>query len=230
MEHRPVNPRFNIYAFIHKALRAFMCDTLIMVGRSDANDTASVEEALAQVRELMDLCASHVEHENTFIHPAMESRDPGSSGSIAQEHEHHRSAIQHLRDLADAVTHSHASMRAAALTRLYRDLAVFIGQNMTHMEDEETANNGALWATHTDDELRAIEAAIHQVLSPMEMATYLRWMLTALSFEERFSLLAGIASAAPEVVFESVMGIARTTLSEDEFVKIREALAQPLAA
>jgi hypothetical protein len=98
------------------------------------------------------------------------------------------------------------------------------------MEDEETANNGALWATHTDDELRAIEAAIHQVLSPMEMATYLRWMLTALSFEERFSLLAGIASAAPEVVFESVMGIARTTLSEDEFVKIREALAQPLAA
>jgi len=46
--------------------------------------------------------------------------------------------------------------RAALAQRLYRHLALFIGENLQHMQVEETENNAALWALYSDDELAAI--------------------------------------------------------------------------
>ncbi len=71
--------RFNLYAGIHKALRAFMADTLLTVGRTDPTDGAELARTVAQVVELMALCANHVAHENGFVHPALEARCPASA-------------------------------------------------------------------------------------------------------------------------------------------------------
>ncbi len=71
--------RVDIYRGIHKAVRAFMCDTLTMVGQLDIDDDADVTATVAQVRGLAAFCADHLAHENQFIHPAMEARRPGSS-------------------------------------------------------------------------------------------------------------------------------------------------------
>src|SRR3954468_17164654 len=38
-EKAPAAPRFDMYGPIHKALRSFMCDTLVRVGRMDPTDT-----------------------------------------------------------------------------------------------------------------------------------------------------------------------------------------------
>ena len=43
-------PRMDIYATIHKALRAMMMDTLHAVGRIDVHDTAERAELLAQMQ------------------------------------------------------------------------------------------------------------------------------------------------------------------------------------
>src|SRR5512135_2554671 len=45
--------RHNIYAIVHKALRACMGVTLIAVGRMDPTDDVDVGLAIAQVRELL---------------------------------------------------------------------------------------------------------------------------------------------------------------------------------
>ena len=73
--------REDFYAGIHKALRAVMADTLLAVGRADPSDPNDVADASARVNWLMDLCASHVHHENTHVHPAIEARTPRSSCS-----------------------------------------------------------------------------------------------------------------------------------------------------
>ena len=39
-------PRFDFYASIHKALRRFMCDTLLKLGALDVADTAEMERTL----------------------------------------------------------------------------------------------------------------------------------------------------------------------------------------
>ena len=80
------SPRYDIYAFIHKGLRAFMAHTLVRVGRLDAHDPAEVAEVSAEVQGLLDICRAHLRHENDVVHAAMEARAPGSTERIAHEH------------------------------------------------------------------------------------------------------------------------------------------------
>ena len=157
---RAVPPRHDLYAGIHKGLRAFMTHVLLRVGRLDAHDPADVAEAMEEVRALMDLCESHLTHENAFIHTAMEARRPGSTAALAEDHEAHVRAIAHLRAMLHLVPGSDEAAHA-----LYHALAAFVAHNLEHMGEEETGHNAVLWATHTDDELRGIHQAILAHLS-----------------------------------------------------------------
>ena len=75
----PGAPRMDLYRGIHKAVRAFMCDTLTMVGQRDIDSDENVAALVAQVRGLAAFCADHLAHENQLVPPAMEARRPGSS-------------------------------------------------------------------------------------------------------------------------------------------------------
>ena len=69
--------RFNLYAQIHKGLRACMSEVLVSVGRLDPQDDDEVRTAAAAVRGLIDFARDHLEHEEQLIHPALEARRPG---------------------------------------------------------------------------------------------------------------------------------------------------------
>src|SRR5215468_6943739 len=89
--------RYNIYNVIHKALRAFMADTLLKVGRMDVSDDGERCETMAQLRGLLALCASHLQHENDFVHPALEQARPGGAALTAVDHEHHELTLAGLQ-------------------------------------------------------------------------------------------------------------------------------------
>ena len=120
---QPAAPRMDMYASIHKALRAFMADTLLGLGRMDVDDDLEFAQTCDRVMQLLDLCRAHLHHENQFVHAAMEARQPGSSQNIAGEHLEHEQAITAL---ADGVNHLMACAkpaRPAATLALYRQLA-----------------------------------------------------------------------------------------------------------
>lgn len=235
-EHIPTTgaaaPRFDIYVLIHKALRAYMCDTLLAVARADADDARDVSAVLAQVRELAGFCANHLRHENDFVHAAMDARRPGSAAQTAGDHVHHEEELDRLRSLADAVEKSGNTERTAALLQLYSCLALFVAENFTHMNVEETQNNTALWSAYTDDELMEIERALVASIAPEEMALVMRWMIPSMSAGERAEMLSGIRASAPEPVFGAMLGIARAHLSDRDWGKLSQALdlPEPLAA
>ena len=64
------------------------------------------------------------------------------------------------------VGESRGCTRARAALRLYRLLAIFIGENFLHMHMEETDHNDALWFAYTDAELVALEHRIHAMIPP----------------------------------------------------------------
>lgn len=220
-------PRYDIYSGIHKAVRAFMFDTLLAVTRVDCNDAQDVEQVMKQVLDLAAFCEGHLMHENTFLHTAMEARRPGSSGTTEQDHAHHLEEIAQLVSLAMAVEQSEATARIAAAADLRRYLSLFIADNLTHMNFEETANNTVLQSLYTDAELGAFEHAIVASLTPEEMVVALRWMIPAMSPAERADLLAGMRENAPPPAFEGALAIARTHLSLRDWDKLAHALALP---
>lgn len=224
--------RVNIYAHIHKALRRFMSDTLNIVGAMDGDDAQEVADGLTQVRDLIAFCGSHLMHENQFIHAAMEARQPGSSASISAEHAHHEWALGQLDALAHAVEASEGDARTDAITQLYRYLGLFIAENLTHMNIEETENNAVLWATHTDEEIIGIEQALVASIPPAESLDTMRWMIPALSASERAEKLSAIRRHAPPPVFDMLLGVAREHLSGRDWRKLVDALgiAERMAA
>lgn len=217
--------RPNLYAAVHKGLRAFMGDTLVAIGRADPNDAQELASALQQVRDLLEIALSHLEHEDRFMHTAMEACRPGSSERTADDHQGHLEAIAALRAGLARVENSEAQARGAAVDALYRRLARFVAENFEHMEIEESQNMAVLWEALDDAQLESIHGAIIQAIPPLTMARFQRWILPSVSHPERVGMLAEMRANAPAPAFEAAIAIARERLSQRDFAKLARELA-----
>ncbi len=198
--------RFDMYALIHKALRAMMADALVALGRLDVNEDEGVAQTLDRLRALLAACASHLQHEEDFIHPAIEARMPGAACITADDHRHHREQIAALESAIHAL-------------------------EQAGMQVEERDNNAALQAAYTDEELLAIHDRLVASIPPQEMAATLRWMLPNLSAPERAALLGGMALSLPRAAFDGVLVLARQNLNARDWLKLMMALGpMPVAA
>ena len=222
--------RPDLYASIHKALRSFMADTLGAVGRMDADDAAERGTTLAQLRALLDLLEHHAQIEDDFVHVAMEARRPGSSRASGGDHAGQRDVLQRLRRQAGAVERGDAP-RAAAAQALYRDLSLFVAENLAHMHEEETANNAVLWAVFTDEELMGIHDRIVASIAPHEMALVIRWMAPSVTPAERALLFGAMQAKSPAEVFRRLLEAARPHLAPRDWNRLVDNIAAtPLAA
>jgi iron-sulfur cluster repair protein YtfE (RIC family) len=222
--------RIDLYASIHKALRSFMADTLSAVGRIDVDDAGERSAVLAQLRSLLQLLEHHASIEDEFIHPAMQARRPGSADGAAAEHRRQAAALDELRRLAEGVERA-AGQRAAAAQALYRQLSLFIAENLAHMHEEETVNNTVLWAEYADDELAAIHDRIVASIGEQEMAQVIRWMVPSLTPHERAGLFGTLQAKAPAEVFQRLLEAARPHLAPRDWNRLTFGIAAaPLAA
>lgn len=224
-------PRFDIYGLIHKALRAAMGEALTAVGCMDALDDGDTAAALARVRTVLALARAHLEHENEFVHAALEARRAGSSARTAQDHEQHATTVATLEAQVERVERASGPARMDAVSGLYRALALLVAENFEHMHVEETQNNQALWAAYSDAELIAIQDALVASIAPQEMAEVLRWMVPSISPIERAVLLGDLQRKAPAEVFSGALDLVRPHLTARDWDKLVHALAPlPIAA
>jgi hypothetical protein len=217
-------PRFDIYAGIHKALRALMADTLVAVGRMDCDDALELAQVTERVMELLDFCLLHLDKENTFVHTAMEARAPGASEAIAHEHDGHSRHIAALAGVVGELRDAPAGTRFALQQRLYAELTLFVAENFQHMRVEETAHNAVLWARYTDDELHAIHDAIVGSIAPDRMMFAMRWLVPFMSPRERAGMLADVRAKAPAPAFQAIVDTVRPHLTAAEWHKLSAAL------
>jgi hypothetical protein len=221
--------RFDLYANIHKGIRAFMGATLTAAGRMDPADPVEVSATLAEVRSLIGFLRGHLHHENQFLHAALEARRPGASRQTAHDHVEHEHALERLEGFALALERAEDEARPLAAAQLYRELALVAADNHLHMNVEETDNTAALWAAYTDEELVRIQESLMAAVPPEEMALALRWMLPAIAPAERAGMLTQIQARLPAPAFQGLLSALRPNLSERDWAKLGAALG-PVAA
>jgi hypothetical protein len=226
----PAAPRPDLYAPIHKALRSFMGDTLLRVGRLDVYDAAEADSTLGQLDALLALCASHIEHENAFVHTAIEARRPGGAARTGDEHLDHAESIAALREEAAALRRARPQSRAALAHRLYHHLALFVAENLQHMHVEETANNAALWALYSDAELDALHGRLLASVPPAEMLQVMRWMIPAACPQERAAILGNAKAQMPPEALLGLLAAVRPHLDDAGWGKLAPALGVPMDA
>lgn len=220
-------PRMDFYVAIHKALRQFMGHTLSRLGTLDADDAEERALVLDGVEQLLGLMRGHVQHENDFVHTAIEARRPGAARHTADDHLTHLDAFGNLEDEVQALRHARADQRAAIALRLYRHLAEFVGENLVHMQVEETQNNALLWELYSDAELEAIHDRLLASIAPAEMALVVRWMSTALTVPELAQMFGDMRAKAPPPAFEAMLDIARVHLEPRRWAQLARALGRP---
>lgn len=216
--------RFDIYRLIHKGLRAYLSDTLLAVGRMDLESTSELHSGLVVLEGLLDFCESHLGHENTFIHAAMERAEPGSAEAMNDHHQHHEVLIAELRAMVKQLKKAETSGREDLAAQLYRTLALFVADNMAHMHEEETRNNELLWRAYSDEQIMRIHDAILQSIPDSEHQVAMRWMLSAFNHQERQRLLQQIQFSAPVQVFDGTLELARSTLPANDWNKLQTAM------
>lgn len=205
--------RFDLYGPVHKGLRAFLADTLVRLGQMDASDDTSVKSALDQLDELLDYCESHLQKEDHYVHPVIESVRAGFTGRIVGEHAEHAHAILALRAAADALACATGSGRGAAAAALYRRFSRFVADNLIHMEIEESQHNAILWSFFDDAALAATNERILGGTSAADLALGARWIVPHLSPAERSAVLAGARAAMPAPVFDGMIAMLQPHLS-----------------
>lgn len=220
-------PRFDMYAGIHKALRLAMAHTVTRLGRADPEDAEALGAALEDVAALLALLKGHLQHENEFIHTAIEARRPGAARHTADDHALHGDAFANLEDELAALRSARAETRPAMALRLYRHLAAFAGENLVHMQVEETRNNASLWELYGDPELVQIHDRLVASVPPAEMAQIARWMVQSLNPQELAAVYADLQQKAPPPAFAALLDTARSHLPAAAFAKLARALGLP---
>jgi len=219
--------RFNMYTAIHKALRHFMSDTLVRVGRLDVHDADELAATLGQLDTLLQLCSAHIEHENDFLHAAIEARLPAGSARTASDHLEHFESIAALGEEAAALAAANDDARAVLALRLYRHLALFVAENFQHMHIEETVNAATLWAHYSDAELLGIHDRLVATLAPQEHLLVARWMVPASSPAERAGLFGALKTQAPPEAFLGMLMHVQPHLDVAGWTKLSRAVGVP---
>lgn len=222
--HAAAAPRFDMYTGIHKALRAFMVDTLLRLGRVDVEDADELGATLAQLDALLAELRHHLHNENDFVHTAIEARRPAGASRTAADHVEHQASIADLEDEVRTLRAADPARRALLALRLYRHLALFVAENLEHMQIEETANQATLWALYTDAELAAVHDAILANHTPEQMATVVRWMARALSPQELTGLCLDARAKLPPEAFAGLFGLIRAELAPARSTRLARAL------
>jgi hypothetical protein len=208
----------DLYGPVHKGLRLALSQMLLRLGAANAEDYEALLIILDQLRAQLSISAHHLAHEDAEIHPALESRAPGSTARLAQAHANHRQSIEDMEVLIVRIAQSPAAERVALMKALYLRFSLFVAEDFAHMAEEEQLILPILQSLFADDELIEIEDRIMSRVAPAEMVAYGRLMIPAATRAERISLLDAIRANAPAEAFRGIMeGAARPTLSRADY-------------
>jgi hypothetical protein len=217
-------PRRDLYVSIHKALRSFMSDTLVRVGRIDVADGADRAGALDQLDELLALCLAHLRHENEFVHAAIEARQAAGSERIAGEHVEHGETIAALQAESASLRQAEGADAARLALRLYRHLALFVAENFQHMHFEESVHNALLWRHYSDGELDALHERLLASIAPQEHLLVARWMVPASTPAERAAIVGAAKTQMPPEALLGVMSVVRPHVDDAGWLKLAAAI------
>jgi len=220
--------RPDIYAKVHRGLRASLFNLSTLIGRTDFMNDQEVGALRAGAHEVLHFLDEHARNEERWILSLLESKVAGASGHDHESHERIEAEINTFASALNEVASMPASPeRCAAGEMLYHRFNRFVSGYILHMEEEEVATTAMLYAYCTDDELQGITRNIMANSEPRDVEMALRAFLPAIDRRLRGEFVHDIARSAPAPVVEWVLGIARETLATRDYEDLAGSMVQP---
>lgn len=217
--------RHDVYGPVHKGLRKAQGELLATLGSADFENEAECDAVLAGLRHILELAALHLSHEDNHVRPAINARSDSGTAIIDAQHKEHREAFKKFEDMAAEIKRATGPNRKALGRALYLDFAAYMGEDLEHMNEEETVTWPLLCALYSDDELMALEGQIIGSLTPDQTMAFMSIIVPAINKTQRSALLGGIKANAPAEAFSAIIEhAARPNLSPADFADLSERL------
>jgi hypothetical protein len=214
-------PRYNIFEFIHKALRALLYDTALTLQRTDFQNKQESEIALKKIESVLTIFEKHAAHEDKHVLPAVLKYDATTVTEIEWEHEKDEALSHRLINKMEAVRF--ATTEAARIKSGKEIMYLFIefvGFNLIHMNKEEHIINNLLWENYSDEELVKINNNIRNEISAEEAMFAFKWMIQGLSNLEMIMLLTSVKHSMPADAFSAASEMVKTSLPVERANKV----------
>ncbi|HSU49796.1 MAG TPA: hemerythrin domain-containing protein [Segetibacter sp.] len=217
--------RFNSFNMIHKALRAMMYDTALILQQTFFGDVKEAAVALGKVETIIYEFEQHAHHEDTFMLPAIEAYEPELVEKFEKEHV----ADIEIGNRLQVLLHIYRSLETSeerincgsCINKSFRDFMVF---NIEHMSKEEIEINRVLWANYTDEELLALNERLTASIPPEKKINSAKWMLRSINKMEAITWLQSVKETAPSFIFDALIEMAGTELPENIREEVLDAI------
>ncbi len=216
-----IQGRYDLYGPAHKCLRHVHAVMLPRLARADwAVDQGSL---LAELRQHSAMNQQHLTEEDTFIHPGLERRAPGSTGRLAQQHEMHRRSFARLEELIQGVSGARGDLAAAAGRHLYLAFTAFVADDLIHMFEEEQHTWPLMCSVFNDEELIQMEQSIAVNYGRDALLYLMPHLAGGASLGELAERLHALQTALPAVDYDAIAEDAvRPALDADSAACLRE--------
>ena len=184
-----------------------MYSTALALGSADFRDQNRMRENLEQLRETITLLQEHAEHEETFIHTALEIRVPGITKPFKENHEGDERTFDRMQELGSQIEAVRDNDERVNLgTQLYDMFNTYIGDYLGHLDREEAElERGALWGRFTDEELADIDHKLMSSVPPERMALWVTAICNSWNASELTAILVGMKQGAPTEAFAGML-------------------------
>ncbi len=218
--------RYVIYQNIHKAIRHMMYSTAMALGSADFRDQKSTRESLEQLRGTITTLQEHAEHEETLIHPLLESRVPGITKPFEENHEDDERLFDRMRELASQIeTVGDNDQKVALGNQLYGIFNTYIGDYLGHLDREEGELEQALWDHFTDQELVDIDHKLIDSIPPERMGVWVELIGNSWNASDLTTILAGMKQSAPPESFAGMLKMTEQATPPATWETIHRALS-----
>jgi len=203
----------NGYGFPHKGLRLALSRLVVVSGNTDYSDEASLNALKALAKEVVELLHLHAVAEDSVILPALEEREPGSAATNVEDHKVLEEEVAEFAKQLEGIT---IASEPASGAMFYESVTRFFANYINHMAMEESDINALIWDNFSDEEIMSWQGRIMSMLTPAQIASFFKYMVTALNPFERNIMMGGFKANAPAEFFNSVIGMLKEHMIESE--------------
>lgn len=219
--------RYNIFYEVHKGLRAMLYETAIQIQQTDFVNQEEAEQALEEIKNLVDLFDRHAHSEDRFVFSAIQLCEPDVADAFEQEHVQDHTLGENINNLLTAFSgllSDDAKIQTGKL--LYQVFIEFMIFNLLHMAKEEDIINKILWRNYDDEQLKGIAGDIIANIPHVQMVLFTKWMMRGLSNYEIVGWLKEVKNSAQDFVFLSLMQTAGQELNIHRLQLVQEAITE----
>lgn len=180
--------RFDLYATVHKGLRAALTAAAVRIAQTDFSRPEEVAPARAELQRVLGFLTEHLAHEDEFILPELQRLAPELHIGLHNDHVRTAGLEHELARLLARLESASDAERLALGHRIHGRVWALVAEHLRHMECEETQANRIFWAHCSDTDLLAIQARIVAAMPPARLQEWLDLILPAVHSGERAEL------------------------------------------